>query len=85
MDSAELLVVAARVEGVQRVGGLLLGDAAGPRATPLTLGPLQLPRLAAFSATTEGDPTPLDALTGTAPSGVAGPNATPIPVVPDLC
>ncbi|MAS44934.1 MAG: putative baseplate assembly protein [Rhodobacteraceae bacterium] len=85
VDSAELLVVAARVEGVQRVGGLLLGDAAGPRATPLTLGPLQLPRLAAFSATTEGDPTPLDALTGTAPSGVAGPNATPIPVVPDLC
>lgn len=85
VDAAELLVVAARVEGVQRVGGLLLGDEAGPRATPLTLGPLQLPRLAAFSAVTEGDPTPLADLAGTAPSGVAGPGATPVPVVPDLC
>jgi len=85
VDAAELLVTAARVDGVQRVNRLVLGDSDGERTVPRALGALELPRLAGIAVVTEGDPVPLADLTGTAPAGVAGPAATPVPTVPEFC
>lgn len=85
VDPAELLVQAARVHGVQRITRLILGDSDGERTDPRALGALELPRLAGIEAVTEGDPVPLADLAGTAPADIAGPSATPVPIVPQRC
>ncbi|HLA64904.1 MAG TPA: putative baseplate assembly protein, partial [Rhodothermales bacterium] len=86
VDAQELLVVAARVSGVSRVGGVLLaeGDAAAATTVPIT--GLELPRLVGLSVSV-GDPLPLDDLRGTSvPSGPGtGLSIVPIPTVPAEC
>lgn len=80
VDVATLSAVAARVDGVARVNGLLLGTETSA-SEPVSIQGLQLPRLAGL-AVQAGAPLPLDDLLG-APSD--GPARVPVPVVPDTC
>lgn len=81
VETATLLAVAARVDGVARVNGLLLGTDAGAAGTSVAVQGLQLPRLAGL-AVQAGDPLPLDGLLGVAEEG---PARVPVPVVPATC
>lgn len=81
VEMATLLAVAARVDGVARVNGLLLGTEAGAVGTSVAVQGLQLPRLAGL-AVQAGDPLPLDGLLGTSEDG---PARVPVPVVPATC
>jgi hypothetical protein len=86
----ELATVAARVDGVLGVTGLLLGDANGAQRDSVPLAGLQLPLIAGLSVSL-GDPVPLGDLIGQG-SGAsdAGPAGTPairlpVPRVPESC
>jgi hypothetical protein len=59
----ELATVAARVDGVLGVSGLLLGDSTGARRDSVPLAGLQLPLIAGLSVSL-GDPVPLSDLIG---------------------
>ena len=80
VDVATLSAVAARVDGVARINGLLLGtDTAA--SGPVAIEGLRLPRLAGL-AVQAGAPLPLADLLG-APAD--GPARVPVPVVPATC
>lgn len=83
----ELATVAARVEGVLGVTGLLLADATGAQRDSVPLAGLQLPLIAGLSVSL-GDPVPLSDLIGQAASGEATtppPLRLPVPRVPERC
>ncbi|MCE4536732.1 baseplate J/gp47 family protein [Pelomonas sp. P7] len=84
----ELATVAARVEGVLGVTGLLLGDSTGARRDSVPLAGLQLPLIAGLSVSL-GDPVPLSDLigqgTGSADGAPAAALRLPVPRVPENC
>ncbi len=87
----ELATVAARVDGVLGVTGLLLGDASGAQRDSVPLAGLQLPLIAGL-AVSLGDPVPLSDLIGqgTGGDGTGGSAGTvairlPVPRVPENC
>jgi len=87
----ELATVAARVDGVLGVTGLLLGDSSGARRDSVPLAGLQLPLIAGLSISL-GDPVPLSDLIGQgsgggSDDGSAGTPAIrlPVPRVPENC
>lgn len=87
----ELATVAARVDGVLGVTGLLLGDASGARRDSVPLAGLQLPLIAGLSVSL-GDPVPLADLIGQGGGsgeepGVGVPPSLrlPVPRVPESC
>ncbi len=86
----DLATVAARVEGVLGVTGLLLGDSTGAQRDSVPLAGLQLPLIAGLSVSL-GDPVPLSDLIGQgAPSTDDGSTGTPairlpVPRVPESC
>jgi hypothetical protein len=83
VDAGEVLAAVARVPGVARVVGLLLGNLAGDPIASLPIDGLQLPRLAGVSVTT-GAPAPLSSVAGV-PTGDAAPRRLPVPVIPEEC
>ena len=83
VDAGEIAAAAARVTGVAKVTGVLLGDSAGSRPTPIAISGLQLPRLVALSVVS-AEPTPIAELQGQAPPATT-PTMTPVPVVPETC
>lgn len=86
VEPGEILATVARVDGVSRVGQVLLGDADGNAITALEITGLQLPRLLGISVAS-GAAVPIDDLRGVAPSGAAAPSLLrlPVPVVPEEC
>ena len=88
----ELATVAARVDGVLGVTGLLLGDASGAQRDSVPLAGLQLPLIAGL-AVSLGDPVPLSDLIGQGSGGSGtdgGSTGTPairlpVPRVPENC
>lgn len=85
VDPAEIAAAASRVPGVAKISGLLFGDEAGERATPLELGGLELPRLAGLLVVSGAEPVPIADLQGAAASTVTAVNMTPVPVIPATC
>jgi predicted phage baseplate assembly protein len=85
VDPAEIAAAASRVPGVAKISGLLFGDEAGERATPLELAGLELPRLAGLSVVSGAEPVPIADLQGAAASTVTAVNMTPVPVIPATC
>jgi hypothetical protein len=83
VDAGEVLAAVARVPGVARVTGLLMGNAAGNDIPSLPIDGLQLPRLAGVAVST-GPPAPLSEIAGV-PAGDAAPRRLPVPVVPEEC
>jgi hypothetical protein len=85
VEQGEVLAAAARVPGVARVAGLVLGNTAGDPVASLPIEGLQLPRLAGISVTA-GQPAPLSEVAGTVPPD-AEPRArrVPVPVIPEEC
>jgi len=83
VEALELWAVAARVDGVAKVTGVLLGRDGPTAVDRIELSGLELPRLAAL-AVQAGDPAPLSELAGPAPSA-EGPRRVPVPVVPEEC
>ena len=83
VEALELWAVAARVDGVAKVTGVLLGRGGPAPVDRIDLAGLELPRLAALSVQA-GDPAALSELAGPAPSA-AGPRRVPVPVVPEEC
>jgi hypothetical protein len=81
VEPGEVLAAAARVPGVARVVGLLLGNAAGDEIPRLTMGGLQLPRLVGVTVTT-GAPGPLSPRP---PGAEPTPRRLPVPVIPEEC
>ncbi len=84
VEALELWAVAARVDGVAKVTGVLLGRGGPTPADRIDLAGLELPRLAALSVQA-GDPAPLSELAGPAPAAPGGPRRVPVPVVPEEC
>lgn len=88
----ELATVAARVDGVLGVTGLLLGDSTGARRDSVPLAGLQLPLVAGLSVSL-GDPVPLSDLIGQGSGGTDDEGAAagtpairlPVPRVPESC
>lgn len=79
VDSGEVLAAIARVPGVARVSGVLLGNTAGATIPQLSMTGLQLPRLTAVLVSA-GAPQPI----------VEAPDAPaqrrlPVPVIPEEC
>ncbi len=83
VEALEIWAVAARVEGVAKVTGVLLGRGGPVAADRIDLAGLELPRLAALSVQA-GDPAPLSELAGPPPAA-GGPRRVPVPVVPQEC
>ncbi|RZL85257.1 MAG: hypothetical protein EOP32_00330 [Rhodococcus sp. (in: high G+C Gram-positive bacteria)] len=83
LERLEAWAVAARVDGVAKVTGVLLCGEDGIDVDRVTLAGLQLPRLVAV-AVRQGPPQPLAALRGTAAAPSAVP-LLPIPFVPAEC
>jgi len=81
VEPGEVLAAAARVPGVARVVGLLLGNATGDEIPRLTMSGLQLPRLAGITVTT-GAPGPLSPKP---PGADPSPRRLPVPVIPEEC
>lgn len=81
VETATLVAVAARAEGVARVNGLLLGTEAGAAGASVALDGVQLPRLAGL-AVQSGAALALDGLLGVSQDG---PARVPVPVVPASC
>ncbi len=88
----ELATVAARVDGVLGVTGLLLGDANGAQRDSVPLAGLQLPLIAGLSVSL-GDPVPLSDLMGQGSGSSGGDDGAgvppalrlPVPRVPESC
>lgn len=86
----ELATVAARVDGVLGVTGLLLGDASGAQRDTVPIAGLQLPLIAGLSVSL-GDPVPLTDLIGQGTGGTDGGSTVPpairlpVPRVPENC
>ena len=87
----ELATVAARVDGVLGVTGLLLGDASGAQRDSVPLAGLQLPLIAGLSVSL-GDPVPLGDLIGQGSGPAEGGSGSgtpavrlPVPRVPENC
>lgn len=85
----ELATVAARVDGVLGVTGLLLGDSTGAQRDAVPLAGLQLPLIAGLSVSL-GDPVPLSDLIGQGSGPADGATAPPairlpVPRVPENC
>ncbi|MBI3347827.1 MAG: baseplate J/gp47 family protein [Burkholderiales bacterium] len=86
----ELATVAARVDGVLGVTGLLLGDSSGAQRDNVPLAGLQLPLIAGLSVSL-GDPVPLSDLIGQGTGGTDGGSTgtpairLPVPRVPEKC
>lgn len=85
----ELATVAARVDGVLGVTGLLLGDSTGAQRDSVPLAGLQLPLIAGLSVSL-GDPVPLSDLIGQGGGPADGTTAPPalrlpVPRVPENC
>lgn len=85
----ELATVAARVDGVLGVTGLLLGDSTGAQRDSMPLAGLQLPLIAGLSVSL-GDPVPLSDLIGQGTGSTDGSSGTPtirlpVPRVPENC
>lgn len=82
----DLAAAAARVDGVQRVDQVLLGDDQGSDGvTSIPLAGLELPRLAAL-AVQVGEATPLSELRGGIDEAVEEPaGRKPVPVIPEEC
>jgi hypothetical protein len=89
----ELATVAARVDGVLGVTGLLLGDSSGAQRDNVPLAGLQLPLIAGLSVSL-GDPVPLSDLIGQGAGGAGGADdgstgapaiRLPVPRVPENC
>ncbi len=82
VDRAELAAVAARVDGVAKVTGIVLAtnDALDPPSIEIT--GRQLPRLVAVAARA-GDPLTIDELRGARPP--EAPVRRPVPVIPEVC
>ncbi|MBW8845325.1 MAG: baseplate J/gp47 family protein [Burkholderiales bacterium] len=85
----ELATVAARVDGVLGVTGLLLGDSSGAQRDNVPLVGLQLPLIAGLSVSL-GDPVPLSDLIGQGTGSTDGGTGTPtirlpVPRVPENC
>ncbi|MGH9238579.1 MAG: putative baseplate assembly protein [Vicinamibacterales bacterium] len=85
VDVGEVLAAVARVPGIARVNGLLLGNISGGPIANLSLGGVQLPRVAGVSVVA-GDPVPLSEVAGAVPTG-APPETRriPVPVIPEEC
>jgi predicted phage baseplate assembly protein len=83
VDPGEVLAAVARVLGVARVTGLLLGNLAGDPIATLPMSGLQLPRVAGV-AVRLGPPAPLSEVAGV-PTGDASPRRLPVPVIPEEC
>lgn len=84
VEQGEVLAAVARVAGVARVTGLLLGNPAGGEIPRLSITGLQLPRLTAVSVA--GTPVPLAEVAGTVPPDAPPtPRRLPVPVVPEEC
>ncbi len=83
VEALELWAVAARVDGVAKVTGVLLGRDGPTAVDRIEISGLELPRLAAL-AVQAGDPAPLSELAGPPPAA-AGPRRVPVPVVPEEC
>lgn len=85
----ELATVAARVDGVLGVTGLLLGDSSGAQRDSVPLAGLQLPLIAGLSVSL-GDPVPLSDLIGQGAGPTDDDTGTPairlpVPRVPESC
>ena len=87
VEALEIWAVAARVDGVAQVTGVLLGRGVPTAVDRIDLAGLELPRLAALSVQAGGDPVPLSELAGPAapPTGPGSPRRVPVPVVPEEC
>jgi predicted phage baseplate assembly protein len=83
VDAGEVLASVARVPGVARVTGLLLGNTAGDPIATLPISGLQLPRVAGV-AVRIGPPAPLSDVAGV-PTGDGAPRRVPVPVIPEEC
>ncbi len=91
VSALELATVAARVEGVLGVTGLLLGDASGAQRDRVPMQGLQLPLIAGLSVGV-GDAVPLGDLIGrpagsdgSAMAAAAAARRLPVPKVPENC
>ncbi len=100
VDRLEIAAVATRVEGVSKVGEVLLGDSVGREVETAGIRGLELPRIAGLSVTA-GDALSLDELRGVDVSGTGGgsggsgddgtdgdgdgTSVVPVPVVPSEC
>ena len=90
VDRLELAAVATRVEGVSKVGEVLLGDRLGREVETAGIKGLELPRIAGLSVTA-GDALSLASLRGVdlgGSDGTGGDESTrvvPVPVVPSEC
>jgi hypothetical protein len=84
VEPGEILATVARVDGVARVGEVLLGDADGNSITTLSLAGLELPRLLGVTVAS-GAALPMDDLRGVAPSAAPSLLRLPVPVVPEAC
>jgi len=83
VERLEAWAVAARVDGVAKVTGVLLSDSSGNDSDRIEMSGLALPRLAGISVQ-QGDPLPLADLLGTT-TPQAGPTLLPIPFTPQEC
>jgi hypothetical protein len=81
--SRVLLAEAARVTGVTAVADVLVAEGDRAAADAIEMTGLELPRVLGISVVA-GEPIPIDALRGEAPS-VPGASALPVPVVPEKC
>lgn len=84
VDNRELWTIAARVDGVSSVTGVILADLSGVEQAALALGPLELPLLAAL-AVQSGDPSPIADVLGDIEDADAGHLSLPVPIVPAEC
>jgi hypothetical protein len=85
VTQGEVLAAAARVPGVARVVGLLVGNPAGDEIATLPMANLQLPRLLGVTVTS-GTPVPLSEVAGVVPAGAQpAPRRLPVPVIPEEC
>lgn len=86
VEVLEIWAVAARVDGVAKITGVLLGRGGPAPADRIDLTGLELPRLAALSVQAGGDPAPLSELASPVPPAAPGsPRRVPVPVVPEEC
>ncbi|MCK6546763.1 putative baseplate assembly protein [Myxococcota bacterium] len=82
VDRAELAAVAARVDGVAKVTGIVLATGASVDPQTIDLFGRELPQLAAVEARV-GDPMTIDELRGQRPSEPV--QRRPVPVLPEAC